>query len=132
LECKRGNKWYIKFFKRLLNVPVHNTTVLYRATTSNQKLDHMSFRLALIKGLIDTYRPGVPWPVHGHPSTEPPPKRLTERHFLEKIPTSGKRPNRKSSVLFVPDKSKKSPHIHAQTVKQGSVWKNVSRSIIQS
>jgi hypothetical protein len=91
LECKKGNKWYIKLFKRLLNVAIHNTTVLFRATTGNQKLDHLSFRLVFIKGLIESHRPAVPRPVYGHPSTKPPPKRLTEWHFLEKIPATGKK-----------------------------------------
>jgi hypothetical protein len=40
---KKGNKWYIKFFERLQNVAVHNTTVHYVATTGNQKLEYLSF-----------------------------------------------------------------------------------------
>jgi hypothetical protein len=128
LERKKGNKWYIKIFKRLLNVAVHNTVVLFRATTGSQKLDYLSFRLALIKGLIETHGLAV----YGRPSVEPPPKRLTERHFFEKIPVSGKK-GQTAKVLFVLDKrSEKSSHIGAQIVKQGSFWKNVSRSIIQS
>jgi hypothetical protein len=35
LETKKGNKWYIKFFKRLINVAIHNTMVLFRTTTGN-------------------------------------------------------------------------------------------------
>jgi hypothetical protein len=60
LAHKNGNKWYIKFFKRLLNVAVHNTMVRFRATAGNQKLDHLSFKQALIKGLIETHGPAVP------------------------------------------------------------------------
>jgi hypothetical protein len=110
--------------------------VPFRATTGNQKLDILSFRLALIKGLTETHRSAVAW--HGHGMVTLPlnlhQKRLTENHFLEKIPASGeKRTNRKCGVLCELDKrSKESPHTGAQTVKQGSVWKNASRSTTQN
>lgn len=38
LECKKGNKWCITFFKRLLNVAIHSTVVLFGTTTGSQKL----------------------------------------------------------------------------------------------
>jgi hypothetical protein len=100
--------------------PQHSGT--FWATTDNQKLDHLSFRLALIKGLIESHRPTVPWPMYGCPSIDPPPKRLTEWHFLKNILASGKRSNRKSNVSCVLDKkSKKSQHVGGQTLKQCSV-----------
>jgi hypothetical protein len=40
LDCKKGNKWYIKL-KKKLNVAMHNTMELFRAT-GNQKLAHLS------------------------------------------------------------------------------------------
>jgi hypothetical protein len=54
LACKKGNKWYIKFFKRLLSVTIHNTMVLFRATPGNKKLYHLNFRFTLIKGFIES------------------------------------------------------------------------------
>jgi hypothetical protein len=39
---KKKKKGENKFFKRLLNVAVHNTTVLFTATTGNHKLEHLS------------------------------------------------------------------------------------------
>jgi hypothetical protein len=93
-----------RFYQKIADVAAHNTMVLFRATTGNQKLDHLNFRLELVKGLRKTHESTVPWSVYGYPSTETPPKNLRERHFLEKIPASGKMPKRSSSMLFVPDK----------------------------
>jgi hypothetical protein len=44
-----------------------------------------------MQGLIKKHWSAVPHPVHGHPSAKLPPKRLTECHFLEKIPATGKK-----------------------------------------
>jgi hypothetical protein len=41
-----------------------------------------------MKGPTEKKKPELPHPVHGHPSTEPPPKRLMECCFLEKIPVT--------------------------------------------
>jgi hypothetical protein len=108
--------------------------VLFRAITSNQKLDHLSSRLALIKGLTEPHGPAVSWPVYRDLSTEPTPKRLIEWHFLKKIHASGKkRPNLKSSVFCVLGKRAKTVTILVpQTVKQSSVCKNASRSTTQN
>jgi hypothetical protein len=71
--------------------------------------------------------------MYGHPSTEPPTKRLTEWHFLEKIPAYGKKAKpEKRCVVCAKQKKVKSPHTDAQTVKQGSVWRNASRFTTQS
>jgi hypothetical protein len=75
----------------LQNVAVHNTTVHYVATTGNQKLEYLSFWLALIKSLTETYQPAVPQPVYGCPSTEPAQKWLTEWNTSEKICASVKK-----------------------------------------
>ncbi|XP_054259936.1 piggyBac transposable element-derived protein 4-like [Macrosteles quadrilineatus] len=91
LERKRGLKWYVKIFKRLLNISVLNSFIIWKSNT--QKIDHISFRLDLIKMLFETHGPEVPRPVFGRPSIEPRPARLTERHFIYLIPPTGSKVN---------------------------------------
>lgn len=53
LERKRGLKWYVKVFRRLLNVSILNTFIIYRANSQNdsRKLTHRDYRYALAKAL---------------------------------------------------------------------------------
>jgi hypothetical protein len=46
LDRKRGSKWYMKLFRRLLNVTVHNALNVYNS--KNSTCDHLTFRLKLI------------------------------------------------------------------------------------
>ena len=98
IERKSSKKWYIKFFRRIMNVAVHNAFVLYNTKQTVMNLD---FRLDLVKALILTYRPQIPSSARpGRPSINQPPARLIERHFIEKIPPTGSkyRPQRKCAV----------------------------------
>jgi hypothetical protein len=81
----------MKLFRRLLNVTINNSMIIYRCLPDNKNMDTLKFRLTLAQGLVEKYGPSVPRPVYGRPSVEPPPKRLTERHFLERIPATGKK-----------------------------------------
>ncbi|XP_021915030.1 uncharacterized protein LOC110827574 [Zootermopsis nevadensis] len=72
LERKRGTKWYMTLFKRLLNVSIHNAMVMYRSVPSNRKIDTLKFRILLVQGLVEKHGPAVPRPVTGRPSLEPP------------------------------------------------------------
>ena len=53
LERKRGLKWYVKVFRRLLNISVLNTFIIYRKNSQNhsRKLTHRENRYALAKAL---------------------------------------------------------------------------------
>ncbi|XP_046402046.1 piggyBac transposable element-derived protein 4-like [Ischnura elegans] len=108
VERKRGLKWYIKFFKRLLNVSVHNAFVLFRAR--NTDADHLFFRISLVKALFSANRPQLGTPTLGRPSINPPPRRLVERHFIERIPATGKKakPQRRCVVCTKHGKRKES------------------------
>ena len=82
LERKKGTKWYLKLFKRLLNVAIQNSMVIYRSHPKKQNLDTLQFRLSLVQGLVEKRGSGVRRPVHGPPSVQTPLKRLTERHLV--------------------------------------------------
>jgi hypothetical protein len=89
LKQKDGSKWYTKLFRRLLGVVLHNS--IYQSIPHNMGTDPVKFRLLRIQGLTEKHRYAIPHHVYGCSSTRPPPKRLTEHHFLEKIPTTGKK-----------------------------------------
>jgi hypothetical protein len=54
-------------------------------------MDSLKFTLSLAQGLLEKQGSAVPHPVYSCPSLEPLRKRLTKRHFLERIPTTGKK-----------------------------------------
>jgi hypothetical protein len=78
-------------FKRLLSVAIHNAMAICQCLPNNKNMESLKFRLSLAQGLVEKHGSAVPRPVYDHPSLEPPPKRLTERHFLEHIPATGKK-----------------------------------------
>lgn len=66
----------------------------------NPKCDHLTFRLGLVKELLERFHTEAPKPTHGRPSKDPQPSRLTERHFVQEIPPTEKkaRPQRRCVV----------------------------------
>jgi hypothetical protein len=76
LERKKSTKWYLKLFKRLLNVTIHNT---YRCLPTK------------VQTFISTRPRGKTRFWCSSPCIRPPPKRLIERHFPEHISATGKK-----------------------------------------
>jgi hypothetical protein len=85
LETKQAKKWYVKFFKRLVNVAVHNAFIVYN---SRNKMHYLTYCLELIKAL--TRRPQVVLDLKNC-QKNPPPETLFGRYFIEKIPATGKK-----------------------------------------
>jgi hypothetical protein len=56
----------------------------HKCLPNNRNIDSLKFRLSIAQGLVEKHGSCVPCPVHGCPSNEPPPKRLTERHFHQR------------------------------------------------
>jgi hypothetical protein len=79
----------MKLFRRLLNVTVHNALVVYNS--QNNSTDHLTFRHQLITSHFERFGKTVHSHKQGRPLINPPPARLTERHFIEKIPPTGKK-----------------------------------------
>jgi hypothetical protein len=71
LEQERGTNWYLKLFKRLPTVMVHNAMVMYQSIP-NKNRDSLKFRLSLAQGLMEEHGSSVPPPVYDHPSIGPP------------------------------------------------------------
>jgi hypothetical protein len=49
-ERKRSTKWYTKLFKRLTNISIQRVSVLHRQSQNVKNLEHLAFRLGVIKG----------------------------------------------------------------------------------
>jgi hypothetical protein len=110
LERKKSTKWYLKLFRKLLSVAIHNAVVIYRCLPDNKDMDTLKFRHSLAQGLVEKHGSAVPCPVYGRPSLEPLPKRPAEQHFLENIPATGKKakPQEKCIVCSKHGKRKES------------------------
>lgn len=89
---KRRVDWTIILFKRLLNASIQNASILSNIST-NSSIDYLAFRIALVQSILDTHSSHVPLK---NPKAPPPPpcvsraqfpiERLTERHFMRRIP----------------------------------------------
>lgn len=56
MERKRGIKWYLKVFRRLLNVSILNTYVIYCSNIGQRKkMTHRRFRYLLAEELIEHF-----------------------------------------------------------------------------
>uniref|UniRef100_A0A1B6C839 PiggyBac transposable element-derived protein domain-containing protein n=1 Tax=Clastoptera arizonana TaxID=38151 RepID=A0A1B6C839_9HEMI len=93
LERKLGVKWHIKLFKRLLNMSILKSYIIWKS--GNPNCGHLQFKLHLIKEIIHTYKTEGDMLVYGRPSIEPRLARLTKIHFIDHIPLTEKRPTRK-------------------------------------
>lgn len=52
LERKRGLKWYVKVFRRLLNCSILNSYLIYKSNERGRKINHRQFRYALAEALF--------------------------------------------------------------------------------
>jgi len=52
LERKKMTKWYIKLFRRLLNITILNCMVICHANSGQTKVDHFKFRVELVQALL--------------------------------------------------------------------------------
>lgn len=59
LERKRGIKWYVKVFRRLLNISILNAYIIHCANTEQNKITHREFRYRLAQELIQSYGENV-------------------------------------------------------------------------
>jgi hypothetical protein len=95
-ERKRMNKWYMKLFRRLLNTSILNAMIIYR-NKMGKRTNQLSFRIQLVEGLFVKYANVLECKVPGRRSSDSTVLRLTERHFISKLPPSEKkaRPRRR-------------------------------------
>ena len=91
LERKKMTNWYIKLFRRLLNIAVLNCMVICPANSGQTKVDHFKFRIELVQALLIEHASESVRKFQGHHSTDKNVLRLVERHFPERIPLTKKK-----------------------------------------
>ena len=74
---------------KLLNTSILNAVIIYRDNTG-KITDQLSFRIQLSEGLFVKYANAVEHQVPGQHSPDNTVPRLTERHFISKIPPTKK------------------------------------------
>ena len=99
---KKMTKWYIKLFRRLLNITILNCMVICRANSGQAKIDHFKFRVELVQALLIEHQSESVTKFQGHHSTEKNVPRLDERHFPDRIPPTEKkgRPTKRCVVYY--------------------------------
>jgi hypothetical protein len=85
LERNKMTKWYIKLFRRLLNITVLNCMVICCANSGHTKIDNFKFRVELVQALLIEHQSENVRKFQGHHSTDKNVPRLVERHFPERI-----------------------------------------------
>ena len=96
--CHRTFKWWRRAFFHLLDVAVVNAYIMYQQSAQGPKLTHKMFRVELAKEML--LYAGLDTQAIPRTPSLPLSSRLTERHFLEKIPPtkSGKPTQQDCSV----------------------------------
>ncbi|XP_064643589.1 piggyBac transposable element-derived protein 4-like [Lineus longissimus] len=97
---KRLKKYYIKQFRHILDMAVLNAHILFKKMGGTSP--RLSFILSLVDRLVGKYKVQQREKRAGRPSHSDTPLRLTERHFLTRIPPTPKEeyPQRKCHVCL--------------------------------
>ena len=67
---KKMTKWYIKLFRRLLNITLLNCMVICRENSGQTKIDHFKFRVELVQALLIEHQSESVRKFPGHHSTD--------------------------------------------------------------
>ena len=94
-------KWYIKLFRRLLNITILNCMVICRANSGQAKIDHFKFRVELVQTVLTQHQSESVRKFQDHHSTDKNVPGLDERHFLERIPPTEKKGQANKEVCNV-------------------------------
>lgn len=97
---RRSVKWWKKVFFHLVDAAIVNAYILHTVTHGTKKLTHVQFRIEVAKELLlSQFSQPFTSSTHQGCSLQPA-SRLTERHFLEKVPArwNGKASQRDCTV----------------------------------
>ena len=82
---RKGLKWYRKIAELFIDICIYNSFVLWQKLNNNINLTHLAFRNKLIEEIISFHLFGQQaFQTGSH--NRPNPMRLTERHFIRRIP----------------------------------------------
>jgi hypothetical protein len=91
-----------------------------------KKLDHLMYRLELVKELLELHGKALDSSCTGRPSKTPSPNRLTARHFIERISSTEKKSN-PTKRCAVCKKMGRKLHSGAKIVKWGCALRTASK-----
>jgi hypothetical protein len=111
IERKQMNKWYMKLFHRLLNTSILNAMIIYRNNTGKRN-DQLSFRIQLVEGLFVKYANVLERKMPGQHSSDNTVPRLTERHFISKLPPSEKKARPQRWCVLRQKRGKRKDTVH--------------------
>jgi hypothetical protein len=57
LERKKGTKWYLKLFQKLLSIAIHDAMNMYQSLLKSKTKYSLKFRLSLLQELAEKTRP---------------------------------------------------------------------------
>jgi hypothetical protein len=116
----------MKLFKRLLDTDICNFVTVYSSVPNGKATDPLKFRLLLTQSLTEKHKFAVLCAVYGCPSTELPPNRLTECHFLlqERITHRG-------DASYAQNTENKEKQLCAVNEEQVYVWMGISRGMTE-
>ncbi|RVE47692.1 hypothetical protein evm_007681 [Chilo suppressalis] len=100
MERKRGMKWYIKVFKRLLNTSLLNTYIIHKKNpVASRPLTHRQFRTEVALGLLDKF-PKRGTGRNTKPNDPEASRRLLKgvNHFVKSTPATENRKTQKRCV----------------------------------
>jgi hypothetical protein len=128
VERKHLHKWYLKLCRRFLNATVLNTMIIYRHNTGH-KIDHLAFRVNLVEARFKQFA-NTEHKVTGHRAPESTIPRLLERHFINKVPPTGKKHYHREGAWCVPNTAERKTHdIAAYSVTSACVLRIVLKPI---
>ena len=93
------SRWYIKLFRRLLNITVLNCMVTCRANSGQTKIDHFKFRVELVQALLIEHGSESVRIFQGHHSTEKMCRDFLKDIFQEEYHQQKKRPGQQRCVV---------------------------------
>ena len=121
-------KWYIKLFRRLLNIKILNCMVICRTNSGQSKIDHFKFRIELVQALLIEHQSESVRKFQGHHSTDKNVPRLDGRHCPDRIPPKEKRAGQqRGAQCVIKTIEGRRQCFGAPNVKLPCVLKNVSR-----
>jgi hypothetical protein len=86
LERKKMTKWYIKLFRRLLNIAVPNCMVICHANSGQTKVDHFKFRVEMVQALVIEHASESVRKFQGHHCTDKMCRDLLKEIFQKEKP----------------------------------------------
>jgi len=108
-SSRKTMRWYKKIFFHLMDLALLNAHLLHRQKTG-KRMPLAQFQMEVIRQLIQQHKPNIPSKCTHRKRKADLPSRLTERHFMDKLPPTAKKaaPTARCVVCLSKNKRKES------------------------